>query len=559
VTAVEICNQALSLLGHDRLIKSLNANEDASTEAMRCASFYSGAKKRVLSAHPWAFGIMEANVSTSEANVPIGFVRSVAFVDKTTKELIDVRTYVKDGKIKAQQAATMFYSSAEISENQFPEYVCEAIVHELAYRLYTPIVGIPTSEDSCKARDFFAATAQSKLQDAINIDIANGDYTLPQSDSLDWGNEGWARNKILCNAALKIAGSTRSITHFQYDLSPEADACRTLYTLAVRKVLGEHAWRVCNKTIEVENAEDGKMELPKDFVRLVAASDSQGLPVHVEVSTTHITAPAGTKVVYASEDIDLESGAATYIRNAIVYALAASLLPVVAADEGAASRVEGLLKVYADEVNKAKIEEAESVAYLAEPTDIEALAKLDIANKAMTLAGSGKTIFSLTEDHSIEAARFKLIYPSALRAVMYAHTWDFATRTSVRVMTPDINHSARWSLPSDIARIVSVTGRDNNPLKYHRDGDVLIIELDTMQEVRLRYMEDVALSQASPAFLEVVAVRVAASIAPSLGVKDTTRLEEMYTRKLAEFKSSETSDTEYGGESENPFLAARRG
>jgi hypothetical protein len=104
-----------------------------------------------------------------------------------------------------------------------------------------------------------------------------------------------------------------------------------------------------------------------------------------------------------------------------------------------------------------------------------------------------------------------------------------------------------------------VTGRDNNPLKYHRDGDVLIIELDTMQEVRLRYMEDVALSQATPAFLEVVAVRVAASIAPSLGVKDTTRLEEMYTRKLAEFKSSETSDTEYGGESENPFLAARRG
>lgn len=552
MTRLEIWNQALAILGHDRQVASL---EDTSTEALRCRAFYGASRDAVLARYPWSFLLKEIGVdAASPVSVPANFLRAIAQVDATSGKRVDGILTIENGKLVAKKKLIVFYISNDVEESLYPATIADAVVHELAYRLYSPIVGIPSTEDQCNAREWMMKIAQSKTADAITAAIASGDHVLPKSPNLKWESRPWVEDTQICNAALKMAGSERTIADIEYDTSAEADACRKLFPMAKNKVLSEHPWRVCLASFEMDSE---SIAPPDDFVRLVSA-EKDSSPVNVTITTSSITAPLGTRITYVSSNIEFKGAVATKLKDAISYALASALIPSIAADEGASARAESIMKLYATEIDKAKIEELETTSYLSAPQSADEVAKLDIANRALSIVGSGKTIFSLTDDHSLEASRFKLLFPMAFRTVLAAHGWDFATRTISRRLAPDAHQTARFSMPADCVRILRVEV-GSRPAQYHRDDKSLYIAMTSSDLVTVRYVSsDTPLSDASDTFLETLSYRLAANLAPSLGVKDSSGYEQLYTRKLSDASADEAEETAYGGVNENPFLSARR-
>lgn len=61
-TAVDICNMALSLLGDDATLSSLNPPE-GSAQADHCARFYGIALQELLTSRPWSFSMRRARLA----------------------------------------------------------------------------------------------------------------------------------------------------------------------------------------------------------------------------------------------------------------------------------------------------------------------------------------------------------------------------------------------------------------------------------------------------------------------------------------------------------------
>jgi len=74
MTAVDVCNNALGQIAHDRTITSLT---DGSAEAVRCALFWPRARRAVLAARPWKF--LQASGTPGTAGTPLaGFTKAYA-------------------------------------------------------------------------------------------------------------------------------------------------------------------------------------------------------------------------------------------------------------------------------------------------------------------------------------------------------------------------------------------------------------------------------------------------------------------------------------------------
>jgi hypothetical protein len=181
-----------------------------------------------------------------------------------------------------------------------------------------------------------------------------------------------------------------------------------------------------------------------------------------------------------------------------------------------------------------------------DPADPDASAEAQAANLAVVNVAlvriGAPTIPSLT-DQSREAAAARLVFEHELRATLRDHPWAFATRYATSLVlaagsasapvNPDWTYAYR--LPSDcvlVRRIVTETGRhvDPQPAAFHvaaeETGAVLFTD---RQHPTIEYTARIARAvlRADSLFRDALAWRLAAVLAPSVGVEVPEQPEQL--------------------------------
>lgn len=178
MTKTEICNAALGVLGHDRVVTDLygmtdGAYNDQSTEAERCRLFFSAALENTLGAHDWDFAAVEKPLTLTAvddngyARVPIipDCLRIVRVTDAESHALKVRRTrdflFVKVG---STHEAVIRYVSSDIDFSCIPPKFREALTYQLAALICGPMYGSDSKTEG------YTNLAKLKLADAINAE-----------------------------------------------------------------------------------------------------------------------------------------------------------------------------------------------------------------------------------------------------------------------------------------------------------------------------------------------------------------------------------------------------
>ena len=550
MTQLELYNNALALLGHDRMIASLS---DTSTELTRCNMFYPGARDSVLCEYPWEWATKTLAVGTTPVSVPANLLRVIDARDPSGNPVSVTRA---NGQFTAAKTATLRYVANDITISEFPGYVVEAITYALAFRLFGPILGNPTTQDGQAAQKQFFDIAQERLSTAKSLDLSEHSFMGGPSNPDALVKTDYA------NRALAILGSSRLIRSFDEDPCEEAVRIRQLYPMALKKVLSSYRWEFARKSA---TASASPYSLPADFLRLISVTDSDGKSVNARISDgTLVFDGTGAVISYTSSNVNLAK-IPPYIGDLIVLAIATSMVTNFAGGDdaqkaqGGTTKTEAIAAQYESAYAAAVAAEVEQNSWRVEADDPDALTKRDIANRALALIGSPEVIKDFDNDQTPIANRMRSLYAAAFDDVLTAHDWDFTAVEKPVKLPADRTGWARISVPDDCIRLVSISNADGNPLKYRRDRDFVHIESLDGQAV-IRYVsKDISIADSPHKFREAVVYTLASLISASEkdGIKISGEFLNRARVKISDAVSKETDETAFRGKWENPFIKAR--
>lgn len=543
MTEVDICNNALALLGHDRTVSAL---DDGTAEAARCALFYPVSRDHVLAAFAWEFATKEVEVSADPYELPADCLRVVSVTDARGV----VPSTRAGGSLTASRPGVLRYVSNGVPAESLPPMVVDAVVAELAFRLFGPVVGNPNSKDEVEVQQGFSALARAKLDEAKAAEIEEHAYAGAPSAS-----EVTALD--LCNRALALLGNDRTVWSLEKDPSAEAVRCRQLLPMAVRHVLAAHPWEFAQQSASVVDGQD----VPADFVSLVSASGADGRPAGCRVQGGRVCGAGVESIRYVSSSVPVGRMPAT-VQNAVALALAVSLSSTVQANvEGGAERFASVRKQAEEVLAQAVRAEIEEAVYRATPSDPSEVARTDVSNRALSAVGSPVVLKDYETDTTPEANRCRQFLPVAVRMTLQGHDWDFAAEERQIPLAPDPSGWSRVAMPDGCARLVWVHDPLGHKLRAKRTGGSLYVFSEGVACARVRYVsDDVDLSCSPPEFVGCVVARLAALVSGSLvqRAEDRARLAAAADMELASVATAESNETATPGEWENPFLKARR-
>lgn len=192
------------------------------------------------------------------------------------------------------------------------------------------------------------------------------------------------------------------------------------------------------------------------------------------------------------------------------------------------------------------------------------MTKVDICNRALGVIGHDRYIANYAES-TAEGNRCRQFYPAALRNVLGAYNWDFAS-TEVTVSFSSASHT--WSIPAGLVKLVSVMDSGGRSVRAIRSGSTLTI-FNPLADgnacaVQVRYVtaEDPTGSTVEETLPHLVAEAVVYELAsllfgPMIGnvqSQDGTALFESYV-KLAAQKLSAAITAE---DAEHAFMGGNR-
>ena len=158
MTDVDICNVALSYLGDEANVSSINPPE-GSAQADHCARFYPIAKRELLESFPWSFAMRTATLAKYEVPegaryfdyaVPADCIRLVnvlrgPYVPVTHRPRGVQFLSMSDGNKRfirtATPVATAVYVTNQVSESDFSGAFAEALSWLLASKLAATLQG----------------------------------------------------------------------------------------------------------------------------------------------------------------------------------------------------------------------------------------------------------------------------------------------------------------------------------------------------------------------------------------------------------------------------------
>jgi hypothetical protein len=146
MTDIDICNMALSVLGHERPITALT---DQTKEGKLCALWYAQARKHVLLAADWA-GL--TRTSGVVAGVDDGSGRLFAYNQQFKGDVLRLRAQTPDGEpaeidvadnaILSEEPELVFFCGYDSEDpDEWPQGVSDAVVCELAARMALSLTG----------------------------------------------------------------------------------------------------------------------------------------------------------------------------------------------------------------------------------------------------------------------------------------------------------------------------------------------------------------------------------------------------------------------------------
>lgn len=151
MTAIDIFNRALGMIGHDRSATEADLTAaKPSTEYVRCNREWDGARLAVLTAHPWNFLLEETPITQGaettddisddilyEYDRPDDVIRIVEVVDGVHKR-VDYR--VAGGKLLTDAPEIkIVYMEDENDPTLWPSAIVDAVAAELASRIALPM------------------------------------------------------------------------------------------------------------------------------------------------------------------------------------------------------------------------------------------------------------------------------------------------------------------------------------------------------------------------------------------------------------------------------------
>lgn len=185
---VEICNLALSHLGDDATVASIEPPE-GSAQAEHCARFYPIARDTLLEMHPWRFAI--ARVQLAALNVPSWSWQFAYALPASSIKVLAVLPYEADSDDETQpyeiettadgtqviltntELATCRFVRRVTDTNKFPPLVVEALSRLLASYMAGPVVkgeaGRKTANDQFQIFNMMAGRAM--VSDANQRDM----------------------------------------------------------------------------------------------------------------------------------------------------------------------------------------------------------------------------------------------------------------------------------------------------------------------------------------------------------------------------------------------------
>lgn len=146
MTKVDIWNKALAMLPHDRRV---TADDDGSTEALRCADAWDDARKSVICAAHWGFLVKATPVCKGSCMSgqpykyfyprPVGAVRLVGIFDQNGRR---ARANAYNGGLLSDCAAgSIRYIPDSEDYDEWPQYFLNAVVATLAAKIAGNITG----------------------------------------------------------------------------------------------------------------------------------------------------------------------------------------------------------------------------------------------------------------------------------------------------------------------------------------------------------------------------------------------------------------------------------
>lgn len=194
-TALNICNVALSLIGQNVTIASINPPEQ-SVEAEKCALFWPGVRDQILAAHTWSFAIERQALALLSVTPPTPFQYAYAYPGDCIR-FIGVRgpsatdDLVNDNcRIGSESGAQAIYTNTENAVGVFIKRQSEATLYGpsmvvaaqylMASRLAGPIIqGMPGMQVAKEMLQLYAEyLAMAKKEDAAQSRLR--DVNRPQ-------------------------------------------------------------------------------------------------------------------------------------------------------------------------------------------------------------------------------------------------------------------------------------------------------------------------------------------------------------------------------------------
>ena len=169
--AIEICNQALALVGGN-LIQSL---DDGSTEADYCRAFYEPTVRAMIEDHPWNFAertaVLPREATAGELDFSYSYALPSGFI--SVRELMNgsSRRSSQSYEIRGLSLATdesggQVRYTWRAPEQYWPAKFAEAVTFALASKLAMPLA------ESTERADYFRSLATNALAVARSRDSA---------------------------------------------------------------------------------------------------------------------------------------------------------------------------------------------------------------------------------------------------------------------------------------------------------------------------------------------------------------------------------------------------
>lgn len=179
-TKVDICNEALSLIGSD----SITSFEERTSTARRMKTLYDTSRKALLRLHPFTFATKRSRLAQLTQKPEFGYEYQFQLPNDLIRVIsVSSEDYLveMDRLLTNSTDIELVYTFDNINEETFDSLFTECLILYLASKIAKPITGSQGTGDSLfiQCQDLLKQAKATQAQEVLSIQLfKDEDYTL---------------------------------------------------------------------------------------------------------------------------------------------------------------------------------------------------------------------------------------------------------------------------------------------------------------------------------------------------------------------------------------------